>query len=340
MAPMRELDLVDLGLVHVQVRDAARIARELARITGNAIIEARAHRDQEIAIVHRVVGKGGAVHAQHAHRQRIGGIERADAHQRGHDGNAERMGKPGQLARRPGIDHPAAGVDQRPFRGGQQLEEVRRLRLPERACGQLAQTGAVAWNRQSTLTSEHHVRVLYILRNVDHHRAGPAGARDLEGGAHRRFQSRRVSHQEHVLGDRAHEGRDRCFLEGIRTDRSARDLTTDHHDRHRVRHAVADRRHRIGGARTRGHETHTHLTAGAGIARGHKTRTLLIGGHDQRHLDAAGALLLLVEGEDRVVGREDGAAAVAKDGPDALVRQDLDDRLRPRHGRAGQGVCR
>ena len=39
----------------------------LAGIARNAIVETRAEREQTIAIVHRIVRKGGAVHAQHAH---------------------------------------------------------------------------------------------------------------------------------------------------------------------------------------------------------------------------------------------------------------------------------
>ena len=45
-------------------------ARTSSGTAGDAVVEARADRHQEIAVVDRVVGEGGAVHAEHAHRQR------------------------------------------------------------------------------------------------------------------------------------------------------------------------------------------------------------------------------------------------------------------------------
>ena len=65
------------------------LRREFRRIAGHAVIEARADRDQEIAVIDGVVGKRRAMHAQHAHRQRIGRIDGTDAHQRGDHRNAE-----------------------------------------------------------------------------------------------------------------------------------------------------------------------------------------------------------------------------------------------------------
>ena len=47
------------------------LRRELGRIAGHAVVEARAQRDQEVAIVDRVVGERRAVHAEHAHRERV-----------------------------------------------------------------------------------------------------------------------------------------------------------------------------------------------------------------------------------------------------------------------------
>ena len=65
------------------------LLRELRRHRRHAIVEARAERDQEIAIVDGVVRERRAVHAEHAHRERVRRVERADAHQRRDDRNAE-----------------------------------------------------------------------------------------------------------------------------------------------------------------------------------------------------------------------------------------------------------
>ena len=76
------------------------------------------------------------------------------------------------------------------------------------------------------------------------------------------------------------------------------------------------------------------LPARARIARRHEARALLVGGHDQLDLLVARRRARVVA-EDRVVGRQDRAAAVAENGVHAFVGQDLDDHLR-----AGHASCR
>ena len=46
------------------------LGANLRGIAGDAVVEARADRDQEVAVLDRVVGVRGAVHAEHAQRQR------------------------------------------------------------------------------------------------------------------------------------------------------------------------------------------------------------------------------------------------------------------------------
>ena len=87
--PIGLLDLVDLGRIDVEVQDAFRLRRELGRHAGDAVVEARADRDQQIAIVDGVVRARRAVHAEHVQRQRVLGVEAAEAHQRARDGNLE-----------------------------------------------------------------------------------------------------------------------------------------------------------------------------------------------------------------------------------------------------------
>ncbi len=87
MIPIHALDLVDLGCVDVEVRDELGAARKFGHVARDAIVESRAKSEQAIAIIDGVVGECGAVHAEHAHGQGIGGIDRADSHQGGDHGN-------------------------------------------------------------------------------------------------------------------------------------------------------------------------------------------------------------------------------------------------------------
>ena len=60
----------------------------------------------------------------------------------------------------------------------------------------------------------------------------------------------RRHHQKRVLGAHAHEIEDGRFLECIRAESGARNLSSDQHDRHRVGHAVANRRDAVCRARS------------------------------------------------------------------------------------------
>ena len=188
VAPLHALDLVDLGAVDVEVRDGLGARRELRRHAGDAIVKTRADGDQEVAVVDRVVGEGRAVHAQHAHRQRIGGVHGADAHERGDHRNVESLGELAQLLRCIAIDHAATGVDQRPLRFAQHLEEMIGLGAVDDVGSQGLEALAVARHGQRARALELARPVLHVLRNIDDHRTGATGARDLEGGAHGGFE--------------------------------------------------------------------------------------------------------------------------------------------------------
>ena len=171
VAPLHALDLVDLGAVDVEVRDVLGARREFRRDAGDAVVEARADGDQEIAIVDRVVGEGRAVHAEHAHRQRAGGVHGADAHERGDHRDVEGLRELAQLRRRIAVDDAAAGVDQRPLRFTQHLEEVVGLGAVDDVGSQRLEALAVARHRQRARALELARPVLHVLRDVDDHRA-------------------------------------------------------------------------------------------------------------------------------------------------------------------------
>jgi hypothetical protein len=79
--------LVDRRRIDVDV-DFLRAGREGVEPAGDAVVEARADADHQIAIVHRPVGFPGAVHAEHAEPLRIGGRKGAEPHQGRGDGKA------------------------------------------------------------------------------------------------------------------------------------------------------------------------------------------------------------------------------------------------------------
>ena len=192
----------------------------------------------------------------------------------------------------------------------------------------------IAGHRQAARALEHALPVLHILRDVENHRSRPPGPGDLEGRAYGSLEFGRVGDEENMLGNRAHDARDRRFLERIGADRAGRDLAANHHDRYGVRHAIANRRDHVRGAGARGDERDANLAAGAGEACSHESGALLVGRDDQRH---RGIVLFVVQ-KHGIVNGQNGPAAVAENGVHTLVRQDLHEHFGARHAGAGERV--
>jgi hypothetical protein len=260
----------------------ARPRRELLHLAGDAVVEARADREQHVAILDRVVRERRAVHAEHAQREIAGRIHRADAHERRHDGDVEPLGELAQVGRCVAVDDAAAGVEQRPLRVAQQREERLRFGRRDRRARELIEPLAIAGQRQRPLAAEHRLRQLHVARDVDDHRARPAAARQLEGAAHRRLDLVLVGEQEDVLGAGRHDVEDRRLLEGVGAHRGARHLAADEDDGNRVGLAVAHRRDGVGRARTGGDEEDADAPARPRIAGGHEPGALLVAGTIRR----------------------------------------------------------
>ena len=167
--------LADLGRVDVDVDDL-RLRREGGELAGDAVVEARADGDQQVALVHRVVGGDGAVHAEHAHGELVRLGEGAEAHERG--GHRDAAAEPGRRnsAAAPDDDHAAAHVEHRP------LGLVDRLGggadLPDVALDGGLVAGQVDRRRPA---GSRCLAQLEGDGDVDEHRAGPAGGGDVEG---------------------------------------------------------------------------------------------------------------------------------------------------------------
>ena len=106
--------LADLGRVDIHV-DHLGVRREGGQAAGDAVVEAHAQGDQQVAVGHRHVGGVAAVHAGHADEVGMLGGQAAQAHQRadgGRIGQFHELAQFGGGARR---DDAAAGIDQRPL---------------------------------------------------------------------------------------------------------------------------------------------------------------------------------------------------------------------------------
>ena len=277
---------------------------------------------------HRQVGFVGAVHAEHAEELRIRGGVGAEPHDRAGDRVAGGAHQLGQQPARPhaGVDDPAAGVEHRPPRRGDEVDggrDARRVALDARP------VGAVAARLRRRVAAG---RELHVLGQVDHHRPRAAGARDVERLVDDAAEVVGLAHEVVVLGAGAGDADGVGFLEGVVADEVGRDLAGQAHDRDRVHHRVGQPGDRVGGAGPRGHQQHPDLAGRARIA---------LGGVNGARLVAHQDVAQLVLAEQHVVDRQHGAAGIAEDHLHAFVQQRAHDDLGPGHlhARGRSGIC-
>ncbi len=309
VADDRHVDLDALGdgrRVDVDVDDLARVLRKVRRVADHAVVEARADREQHVAVLHRHVGLVGAVHAQHAEELLVGGRIAAQAHQRVGAGEAGAPHQLGELRRRVRQDHAAAGVHHRALRLEEQLHRL--LDLP-----------GVALAHRIVGAHRHRFRIDElaglrgdVLGNVHQHRPGAPGGGEVERLLDGDGEVLHVLHQEVVLHAGPRDADRVALLERVLADGVRRHLSGDDHHRDRIHVRRGNAGDRVGDARTGGHQAHADLVRGARVAVGRVHRALLV-----PHQDVAHLVLL----EQRVIDVQHRTARVAEEGVDALFLQ-------------------
>ena len=107
-------DAAKCARVNVDVHDA-RAGRKVPRPSDDAVVEAHAHADDQIGVVHREIGLNGAVHAHHAERQWVLLGEDPKTKEGCADRDVARFSQPSQLFRGARHRHPVASHQQRPI---------------------------------------------------------------------------------------------------------------------------------------------------------------------------------------------------------------------------------
>jgi hypothetical protein len=153
-------------------------------------------------------------------------------------------------------------------------------------------------------------RKLHVLRDVDHHRPWPAGGRDIKRLVEHPRQILDPAHQPVVLGTRTGNADRVAFLERVVADQMRRHLASDADQRNRVHQRIGQRRHHVGGARSRRYKHHARQSGRARIAFGSMARALFVTNEDVLHV----ALL-----EDLVIDRKDRATRIAEQVLDAVI---------------------
>ena len=213
MATSAPAHLVELGRVDVDVDDLG-LGGEGVDPAGDPVVEPAAQGDQQVGPLHGGDRGVVAVHARHAQAQRVGVGEGAPGHQGGDHRDAGPLGQLAQRLGGPGLEDPAAGVDDRALGGQQQLGGL--ADQGRVALGHRVVAGQVEVGRLGPVPL--HGGVGDVLGHVDQHRAGPAGGGHVEGLGHHPGDVGAVGDQPVVLGDAHGDAGDVALLEGVGAD--------------------------------------------------------------------------------------------------------------------------
>ncbi|MGY4312013.1 hypothetical protein ACVWW1_001316 [Bradyrhizobium sp. JR3.5] len=217
----------DLRRLDVDMDEFATLGVGLDR-TGMPVGPAVSDAEHEIGFEHRGVGVAMAgLQADHTGHQRVIVRNGAPRHQRRDDRNVDRFGEGDQELGRIGVDHAAAGHDQRPIRGVEHVERLldllaRRHRLVDR-------------QRRIGLVVELDLGQLHIERKIDQHRSRPPRPHDMEGLAEHARHQRRLAHGDGPFRHRLCDRLDVDGLEIFLVEPRPRRLTGDTEDRNRIR---------------------------------------------------------------------------------------------------------
>ena len=216
--------LVDFRLVDVDVDllGALGVGLEIAR---DAIIESHAERQEQVGFLNRLVDGETAVHAHHAHAERVVLRDRAFAEQRQGDGDVGFFGELLELRHCARVQDPLPGENDRPLGLADHLDG-----FVDGGFGSLhgrlvaGQPYGVLW------PLENAACVLHALGNVDEHRPRSPGAGDVECLLEGMREILDVRHQEVVLGDRQGDAGYIGLLESVGSDGGEWHLAGDGYD--------------------------------------------------------------------------------------------------------------
>ena len=211
----RDIHLHALGnarRIDIDMNDLALVLCEMLWVADHAVIKSRTHRQQHIAVLHRVVGFHRAVHTQHAEeffvRCRVG----AQTHERVGHWIAEHVDQGAQLVACTAQNHATAGVDVGTLGCQQQLQSLANL------SAMAFDLGLVAAQLDRLLVSgriKSHFIETHVFWNIHHHWARAAGARDMEGLLDRISQIASVLDEKIVLDDWTRDAHRIALLEGV-----------------------------------------------------------------------------------------------------------------------------
>ena len=216
-----------------------------------------------------------------------------------------------QLLLRTGQDDPLPDECQRPFR---RVDEAGGL---VQAGGVGLGHGLVAADEGAGPVGELRLLHLRVLGEVEHHRAGPSAAGDVEGPRHRPGHVLGAAYLVRPLGDGLRDAHHVNLLEGIRAQHGRGHLPGDDHHGRAVQHGIAHAGNHVRSPRPGGDQAHAHPARSPCVALSRVHRPLFVA---RKHV-----VQLVPVVVQRVEHRDDLPARIAEQGADPFGQQRSDE---------------
>ena len=247
-------------------------------ITGYSVIKSRADSNQQVSSLHGRNCRDGAMHARHAHVERMRFWEGPQGHERSHDRDSGKFRKLAQLLGRLGLDDTAAGIDDRLFCLCNELNRLRDLAMVRLGCRFISRQ--IKRSREGIF----QFTVLHVLRDIHQDRPRTARRRQMECGCNGSWNLARFRHDVVVLGNRHRHAADIGLLEGIGSQEVAAHLAGDGDDGNGVQVGFGKRCHQVGRTRPGGGNAYAYLAGSLGVAFGGVAGTLFMAGEHMAQL--------------------------------------------------------
>ena len=224
---------VEFGSIDIDVNDGGFLG-EFGNFTSDAVVEADAKGEEEIALIDGVVGVDGAVHPEPFEGLRIVFWEAADAHESGGDGNTGGAGEFKEVGFGAGGDDASADVEHGAFGFLDEGEDF----VEGSFCGG-------GWRK---VARDIHLGgprdlgggFLDVFGDVDDDGTWAAGGGDMKGFGDYARDIARAHDEVAVFDDGESEAEDVGFLESAATNHSGGDLAGDGDHGHGVHEGIGD----------------------------------------------------------------------------------------------------
>ncbi|SCU83807.1 hypothetical protein CNECB9_4260011 [Cupriavidus necator] len=312
----RRLDALRNGRrVDINVDDLPVARAEILHVADHAIIEARADRDQDIALLHRPVCFIGAMHPEHAQEASVSARKRAESHEGVRHRRIDQGSQREQLGTHTRRNDAATAINTGLSGAPDYLRSMPDL------TPMAFHHGPVGADLHMIRVGERRAGKCHVLRDIDHDRPRASRSGKVKG-LDGQCQTGNMANHKVVLDDWPGNADRIAFLECILPNQRGRNIAGDDHHRNRVEIGSGNACNGIGNTRPGCHQRNTHLAGGSGVP---------VCGVDGRLLMANQQMLHIVLPVQGVVDWKHSAARISPDCANSFEAERLDDHFGTAH---------